>query len=456
MTLLEIIFLSFLILFSIAIFILLFLIIRQRIKIRKNSIHFIKEEYQELNNKIKEKEKELEIQILEYHNKLLKLSNTTNEELKKEVSESYKKIFASNLLEEINEYKTELKENKIKIISNILIDSYQNISQQILINSNTGIVKLEDNNLKGRIIGKNGRNKKIFEYLTGTDLLIDKISDIITISSLNPIRREVGKRTLEELIKSKNIDPSRIENTYAKVLEEFDSHVKEIGKDVLNNKLHIYDMDEKVYKYIGNLYYRNSYSQNILSHSIECAQISMNIASSLGLDPEKAKRATFFHDIGKSIDNEVDKTHIESGVMIAKECNFDDYIIESIKTHHNDGIITSIYSEITKIADTISASRPGARVDSFDEYVERVNRLELICNEFDEVSNSYVIKSGRQLRVMINPKKIKDYKELELLSLKIKESIEADEKIGSYKINIILIKEDKVSIETSINKKTNL
>ncbi len=421
-------------------------------KNKKNKESSIKKQYDELNKKLNLQSDELNNQIIEYRNKLLDLSSKTEFEIENEIKNNLSQQLKKDLVSEINQYKDELQENKNKILYELLVNSYQNILEETVHQSSSSIIKLDDINLKGRIIGKDGRNKKVFEYLTGTDLVIDKVSEYITIASLNPIRRTIANNVMIELIKTKNIEPAKIETLFEQETKKFNEEIYNIGKDVCLNKLHVNDLNEKIYPYIGKLNFRSSYSQNILSHSLECAYIAQKIASILNIDEKKAKLAAFFHDIGKANDFEIDMNHIDSGVEIANECNLDDYIKEAISTHHNEGIITSIYSEITKIADAISASRPGARIDSYEEYIKRVNTLEKICNEFEEVNSSYVIKSGRQLRIMINPKKINNYDELELLSYKIKEKIENNSEVGSYKIKVILVKEDKLTFETSHNK----
>lgn len=339
--------------------------------------------------------------------------------------------------------------HKTEIIKDLLINSYQNILEESIHQSTTSIIKLDDLNLKGRIIGKDGRNKKLFEYLTGADLVIDKTSDFITVASLNPIRRTIATNIINELIKAKNIEPSKIENLYEQETKKFNEEVYFLGKKTCEEKLHVTDLNEKIYPYIGRLNYRSSYSQNILTHSLECAFIAQKIAEQLHLDANKAKLAAFFHDIGKSLDFEIDQNHVDAGIKIANECNLPDYIKEAIATHHDEGQITSVYSHITKIADSISASRPGARIDSYEDYIKRVENLEAICREFEAVNYAYAIKSGRQLRIMVNPKKISNYNELEILALNIKKRIEADSELKTYKIKVVLIKEDKISFETS-------
>lgn len=416
---------------------------------KSHSHDAIKKQYDDLTAKLHAEEKVLDEQILAYRNKLVNLSHKSENEIEDEIKKTFMQKLSLDLSHEIKEYKQTLEENKVAYLSQILVDSYQNILEESIHQSASTMIKLEDVNLKGRIIGKDGRNKKVFEYLTGVDLVIDKVSEYITIASLNPLRRALAVDVMNALIKSKNIEPAKIESCYEQESQKFHQALYDLGKEVSDTKLHAYHLNEKIYPYIGRLNYRSSYSQNILSHSLECAYIAQHLANIIGVDPHKAKLAAFFHDIGKSIDFEIDKNHIDGGMEIATECHLDDYIVEAIKTHHNEGVISSIYSEITKIADAISASRPGARIDSYDDYIKRVQQLESICNQFEEVNNSYVIKSGRQLRVMVNPKKVANYESLEVLSFQLKQAIESHPDVGTYKIKVILIKEDKLTFETS-------
>ncbi len=418
---------------------------------KHDSTSAMKQQYDELVKQLQAQEQEWEQQLVAYRQKLISLSHRSESDIENEIKKTFTQKLAADLSHEIKEYKHSLEEQKVALLSQMLIDSYQNILEESIHQSSATMIKLDDVNLKGRIIGKDGRNKKVFEYLTGVDLVIDKVSEYITITSLNPLRRALAVAVMNTLIKSKNIEPSKIETCYEQESQKFNQALYDLGKEVCESKLHVHHLDEKIYPYIGRLNYRSSYSQNILSHSLECAYIAQHLATAIGVDPEKAKLAAFFHDIGKAVDFEIDQNHVDAGVAIAMECHLDDYIVEAIRTHHHDGIVNSLYSEITKMADAISASRPGARIDSYDDYLQRVQQLESICNQFEEVNNSYVIKSGRQLRVMVNPKKVDNYESLEVLATQLKQAIETHPDVGTYKIKVVLVKEDKLTFETSQN-----
>lgn len=391
----------------------------------------------------------------EYHTKLkelsLKIENVHNlklADIKKELENQVLSEYNFELKNKLDDLKKDYEINKTTIANNILLEVLERSAEPLIMERTTTSVVLEDDSLKGRIIGRDGRNKRLFEMLTGADLIIDKESSMITVSTANPIRREIAINTLKKLIISKNILPSKIESVFADETANFEKHVIKIGEEVWLNNLQLDPSDNRLYYYIGRLKFRSSYGQNALSHSVECALLASHIAQELNLDCKKARMIAFLHDIGKSNDYEVDKNHVDSGIQIAAECNLDDNVKNAILSHHGDVECSNIYSNITKIADMISAARPGARINSYEEYFERVKKLEEICNGFDEVNSSYVIKSGRQLRVLINPSKVLD-KNLEAVSLKIKKSLESDPLISKFKIKVILIKENRYEFETT-------
>lgn len=400
--------------------------------------------------KIKIQREKLTNKISEYNNAMLLLVNKNKKDIEEELINSLKNELENNFNSQIKEHIEHLEKEKESIANNMIIEVMERVAEPIITDRTTVNIILKDDSMKGRIIGKEGRHKRIFENLTGTDLIIDKDSNIITISSTNPIRREIAKNVLNKLLISKNIESNKIELIFKQEKEDFEKKTFDIGKDIILNTLNIKNIDESIYKYVGRLKYRSSFGQNALSHSVECSLIASDIADKLNLNTDIAKRVAFFHDIGKSNDYEVDKTHIQSGLDIAKECNLDHYIINAISSHHGEENCNNIYSEITKIADTISASRPGARVNSYEEYFSRVKNLEDICNNFDEVENSYVIKSGRQLRVIINPNKIANNENFEYTCKKIKDAIESNEKVNKYKIKVIIVKEERKEFETTI------
>ncbi len=417
-------------------------------KLEKSNIFLQKR----LEKNIKEYEENnfiLKTKINTYSNKIAETLNEDKDFLKKELMNILKKDLKKETEFEINQAKKMISETKDQIAANILLETIENISENLVIEKTITIIDFDNEDFKGRIIGKEGRNKNSFELLTGVDLIIEKNSKHIMLSSLNSVRREIARILFNEMIKHKNIDPDKIELLYNKSLMEFENNITTLGEETILNKLKFKDMDPKIYPYVGKLKYRSSFGQNILNHSIEVANLASHIAILLNLDSEKAAKAAFFHDIGKSIDYEINENHVNAGIRIAEECNFDDYIINSIESHHNDVITNNIYSDITKIVDMISASRPGARLENHAKFIERVTELEKLCEEFEEIEKAFVVKHGRHLRIIINPNICSD-ENMFLISQKIKRLIENSEKLKTFKVKVTFLRESKISFETNI------
>ncbi len=353
-----------------------------------------------------------------------------------------------SLIEKYNEYEKELKENYQAKANNLIISILERNAEEIVIDRSSSFLKVDDD-MKARIIGKEGRNKKTFEQLTGVDLIIEKDNPLVTLSSTNLARREIARLSLLKIMESKSIEPCRIESIYHQIKEEFELELYNIGKDAIEEKLGVYDLNDSIYSYVGLLKYRTSYGQNILQHALECANFAYHIGQELEVDSNKAKLAAFFHDLGKCMDLDMNMDHVQAGMEIAKKCDLPEYIIHAIETHHSTNPPYDVYGAITKIADTLSSSRPGARIESYEEFIQRVNQIERICLEFPEVSTAYAIKSGRHVRVIVKPLAVRD-NELSFLAARIKHRFEADDLLKKFKIEITLIKENKYSFSTDI------
>jgi ribonuclease Y len=391
----------------------------------------------------------LQNKITTYSNKIAETLKEDKELLKKELITILKKDLKKETEFEIKEAKKTILETKDQLAVNILLETIENISEGLVIEKTITMIDFDNEEFKGRIIGKEGRNKNTFELLTGVDLIIEKNSKHIILSSLNSVRREIARILFDEIIKHKNLDPDKIGLLYNKALLEFETNITEIGEDTILNKLKFKDMDPKIYPYVGKLKYRSSFGQNILNHSIEVANLASHIAVLLNIDSEKAAKAAFFHDIGKSIDYEINENHVNAGIKIAQECNFDDYIINAIESHHNDIITDNIYSDITKIVDMISAARPGARLENHAKFIERVTELEKLCENFEEIEKAFVVKHGRHLRVIVNPNVCSD-ENMFLVSQKIKKLIEENDRLKTFKVKVTFLRESKISFETNI------
>lgn len=399
-------------------------------------------------------------QYTEKLNEIIDLENEKLSEISKLSVSDAKKMLLNNIYKkmrkDINDfYKEESARFSEKVKTRareILVYAMEGMAEDIVSQRSIATIPIADEALKGRIIGKHGRNKKLFESLTGVDMIIEKNTEI-TLSSVNPIRREIAINLFNAMMLSKNIEPSKIETLYQAVKENFDKTVIEYGREAIEDNLKVYDINPEIYGIVGRLKFRTSYGQNVLQHCLECASYAAVIATYIGINPEKAKLAAFFHDIGKAVDFEEDYDHVESGVEIAKKYGLPDYICNAIESHHNKIEPSTIYGALVKVVDTLSAARPGARIDSFHEYIKRVERLEKICKKINGVEEAYALQSGRVVRIMVKPEIIKD-EELELLNYEIQKAIESDELTNKHQIKIIMIREKRIEFLVN-NKKDN-
>ncbi len=363
-------------------------------------------------------------------------------------------VFKNDNSYSLSEFEKKLNLEKIKLIDKFeeemkkeidqkaiyyLINAMEKQVENIVSSRFSFTIKLPDESLKGKIIGKDGRNKRHFEQTTKTDLIIEPNLSAVTISSPNPIRREKAKQTMEKLLETKNIDVTKISIIYEDVEKNFEKICFELGKKTLENKLKIFDVNPELYPIVGKLNFRTSYSQNVLLHCTECALLAADLARELGIDETKAKKAAFFHDIGKAIDFEIDNDHVNSGVKLAKQYNLEDYIVNAIESHHNKVLAKTPYAALVKIVDKLSASRPGARFVSNEEYFKRIAELEKICKSFKGVSEAYAIKSGREIDVIVNPDELND-DECRILIKEMKFKLEENEIVNKQPIEITLIR----------------
>ena len=290
--------------------------------------------------------------------------------------------------------------------------------------------------MKGRIIGREGRNIKTLEKLTGIEVIVDDTPETIVISGFDPMRRYIAKLSLEKLISDGRIHPAKIEEVVEEVKKEVHKSVRETGQLAVSN-LGIIGFDPKLIQLLGRLKFRTSYGQNVLIHSIEVARLSASLASELGADVAVAKKAGILHDIGKAVDHEIQGTHVEIGRNILKKFGISEEIIKAMQSHHEDYPFETTESVIVRTADAISASRPGARKDTLENYLKRLEELEDIANVFDEVEKCYAIQAGREIRVFVTPEKINDL-EAAKLSRKIADNIEETLNYpGEIKVHVI-------------------
>ena len=341
---------------------------------------------------------------------------------------------------EIAQYvKDEMAEAKLEVdnkAKDMLVSSMNKYSNDVVNVQTTSTIALPSDDMKGRLIGREGRNIRTIEAVTGVDLIIDDTPEAITISSFDPFRREIAKLTIETLLKDGRIHPTRIEEIYDKTCKDMNQRVMELGKETVY-ELGLSKFDPELVNYIGKLNFRTSYGQNALQHSKEVAYLAGIMAGELGENVNLAKRAGLLHDIGKSIDFETEGSHVEIGVNLAKKYHEDDVVINSIASHHGDEPQKSVIAVLVQIADSLSAARPGARNDSMEKYVERLEKLETIGNSFAGVDKCYAMQAGREVRVIVKPDEVDDLKSIKIAH-DMKNKIAADLQYpGTIKITVI-------------------
>lgn len=342
----------------------------------------------------------------------------------------------------ILDYEEKLKEESDKRARNIISLAIQRLAADQVSEATVSVVPLPNDDMKGRIIGREGRNIRTIETLTGVDLIIDDTPEAITLSSFEPVRREIARVALEKLISDGRIHPARIEETVEKARREVEATIKAEGERTVV-ELGVNNIHPELVKLLGRLKYRTSYGQNVLRHSIEVAYISGMIASELGLNPTVAKRAGLLHDIGKALDHEMEGSHIQLGVEVARKYKESDAVIHAIHAHHGDVEAKTVVACIVQAADAISAARPGARRENIENYIKRLQQLEEVGKSFPGVDSCFAIQAGREIRVMVKPEQINDDKMAPLardISKKIEQELEYP---GQIKVNII--RESRVS-----------
>lgn len=309
-------------------------------------------------------------------------------------------------------------------------------AQEETLERTVSVVNLPNEDMKGRIIGREGRNIRAIEQATGVDILIDDTPETITLSCFNPIRREIARQTLEILLKDGRIQPGRIEEVTKRVENELNDQIQKYGEDAIF-KLGIGKMDREIIKLLGRMRFRYSYGQNALQHSMEVAALCGMLAAELGLNQGLAKRVGLLHDIGKALDFEVEGSHVELGARVCRKHGEHPYVINGIESHHGDVPFDNVYSILAQAADTLSAARPGARFENFENYIQRLEKLEEIANGFEGVDKTYAIQAGREIRVMVLPEKVDDL-ESHRIAREIKEKIENEMTYpGQIKVTVI-------------------
>ncbi|MDE7227926.1 MAG: ribonuclease Y [Treponemataceae bacterium] len=341
----------------------------------------------------------------------------------------------------LNKIEQEAQLTAEKKAQEILVSTIQRVATEVTSDITVTTVSLPSDEMKGRIIGREGRNIRTLETLTGVDIIIDDTPEAVVISCFDPVRKEIAKQSLERLVTDGRIHPARIEEIVQKVTREIQQKVYEEGEKALFD-LGIHNMSQDGVRALGRLYFRMSYGQNVLSHSKEVAELAAVLAAEVGANRELAKRAALLHDIGKGAESDSDQNHAEVGAEMARKMGEDAKIINAIAAHHNDVEATTVEAVIVQIADAISAARPGARRETVDNYVKRLENLEEVAEKFDGVEKAYAIQAGRELRILVNNEKIPDG-EVKELAQKIAKQIETDLRYPG-RIKLTMIRETRI------------
>lgn len=379
--------------------------------------------------KVEEIKKE-QLELLE------KIAGFSKDQAREMVMKKVEDMMSLEIATYIKDREAEAKLEVDKKSKEILINAMQKYAGDVANEQTITVVTLPNDDMKGRIIGREGRNIRTIEAVTGVDLIIDDTPEAIVLSSFDPFRREIARVTIEALIKDGRIHPARIEELYDKTCNEMQIKVREHGEAALF-ELGITKVEPELVELLGKLYFRTSYGQNVLQHSIEVAHLAGILAAELGENVALAKRAGLFHDIGKAIDHEVEGSHVELGSDLVKKYREADVVIDAIESHHGDHEARSVIAELVAIADALSASRPGARNDSLENYIKRLQELESIANGIEGVDKSYAIQAGRELRVIVKPEQIDDlgsYKVAKDIKNRIEEEMQYP---GTIKITVI-------------------
>ncbi len=385
------------------------------------------------NTDLKEEIEQIKQQQLE---KLEKLAGLSVAEAKEELVSRIEEEAKHEAAIRINEIEEQLKEEADDKARNIISLAIQRCAADHVSEATVSVVTLPSDDMKGRIIGREGRNIRTIETLTGVDLIIDDTPEAITLSSFDAVRREIARLTLEKLITDGRIHPARIEETVDKARRDVENTIKKAGEKAMLD-VGIHGLNSELVKLLGRLKYRTSYGQNVLMHSVEVAFLSGMIADELGVDSTLARRAGLLHDIGKAMTQEVEGSHVQIGVDIANKYKENKDVIHVIESHHNDVEPRTIVAMIVQAADAISAARPGARREDLENYIKRLQKLEEISNSFPGVEKSFAIQAGREVRIMVKPEEVND-DQMIIVAKDIVRKIESElEYPGQIKINII-------------------
>ena len=390
----------------------------------------------EQSNKLREAQDKIDELYAKKLVELERVSGLTSEDAKKELLENVKNDVQHDTAKLIKDLEQKAKDEADMRAKEIISTAIQRCAADHVAETTVSVVALPNDEMKGRIIGREGRNIRTLETLTGIDLIIDDTPEAVIVSGFDPVRREIARTALEKLINDGRIHPARIEEMVEKAQKEIDQRIKEAGEQA-TFETGVHGVHPEIIKLLGRLRYRTSYGQNVLKHSVEVANLAGLMAAELGVDVTLAKRAGLLHDIGKAVDHEIEGSHVDLGAEVAKRYHESDGVINAIMSHHGDVEANCVEAVLVAAADAVSAARPGARRETLETYLKRLTRLEEIAESFDGVEKCYAVQAGREIRIMVKPEKVDDDASI-ILARDVAKKIEEDmEYPGQIKVVIV-------------------